>query len=283
MSSLRKNRLTLKEGSSAGARYIHFTDEAGMDGIIESGEIWSASFGPAGSVFAVIEGGSWTPGVQRSSMGRAKNRDVALVFTTPYLPDLAQPEEVMWHMSSLPVSVIDVYDLTDAKGLSAVKGMLSDALPADDEMDMLAIPHHPAFDIWGDWTRMPDDFKSWTPGRDNDKYERAYAVWHETQNIDDVRDIWENKSIEETVLRILIREIVSIGPEYQSKEAAKNRVQNSLLQKIRKHGDPASLSREEYRKMATDAANEVGVTNRNLRDMIINTMISIPPHILNML
>lgn len=174
-----------------GQKYVHFTSLDDAKAIVESGELWKASYGPAGSVFAVIQGGAFVPGVQFSSLGRAKVRSAAVVFETDYLPDIAHPEEVMWHMDSLPIK--------NAKIVSPKEGaaLLNDSIPVDEEFDMLKIPLHPAFSIWGDWTRMPESWEPWVPGIDNQKYLAARELWSETKDIEGLGELWNDGSLEE--------------------------------------------------------------------------------------
>lgn len=165
-------------------RYLHFTDLAGAKAISASGELWQSSYGPAGAVFAVVEGSHFVPDVQMSSMGRAKSRNAVVVFETDLLPDYAMPEEVMWHVPKLPIRVIK---LTLPR---IAKEMLDGSLPEDPETEMLGIELHPAFNVWGKWTRMPDDFDSWVPGQNTEKYMAALELWHESQDVDEIRDVW---------------------------------------------------------------------------------------------
>lgn len=185
-----------------GKRYLHFTDLEGAKAISESGVLWKSSFGPAGSVFAVVEGGAWVPGVQMTSMGRAKSRSAVVIFETDYLPDSAYPEEVIWHMSELPIRIIK---LTVP---SVAKKMLTDSIPQDSHFDMLQIPLHPSFGIFGDWTRMPEDFEPWVPGKDNEKYIAASQLWHEDQDIETMRDLWNDTPKKESKTASLVRFIV---------------------------------------------------------------------------
>lgn len=174
-------------------RYLHFTNYKGAEGMLDSGVLWQSSYGPQ-AAFAVVEGGSWVPGVQLSAMGRAPDKTIAVVFTTDMLPDLVHPEEAMWHMKRVPINVVDIIDLPEAKK------MLDGSLSVDSEFELIEIPHHPAFNVWGDWTRMPEDFEPWLPGRDNEKYTLAQKIWFETQDIKLVREVWKDASAAKSVL-----------------------------------------------------------------------------------
>ena len=172
-----------------GRRYLHFTDAAGAKAITASGELWQSSYGPSGAVFAVADGSRFVPNVQMSSMGRAKTRSVVIVFETKLLPDYAMPEEVMWHVPRLPITIVK---LTIPR---VAKEMLDNSLPEDPVTEMLGIELHPAFNIWGDWTRMPEDFTSWVPGKDTEKYLAARALWHESQDVDEMGGVWNDHQL----------------------------------------------------------------------------------------
>jgi len=170
-------------------KYLHFTDLAGAEGIKKSNSVWQSSYGPMGAVFAVAVGGAWVPGVQMSSMGRAKTRSTVVVFETELLPDYAMPEEVMWHVGQLPVKVVRVITPAQAKIL------LDSSIPEDGKTEMLKIKLHPAFNVGGDWTRMPKNFSPWIPGKDNEKYDKAFHIWKDTKDTEQVKIFWEtNKS-----------------------------------------------------------------------------------------
>lgn len=185
-------------------RYLHFTDQEGAKAISESGELWQGSFGPKGAVFAVAEGASFVPQVQMTTLGRAKSRNAVVVFTTDFLPDYAMPEEVMWHMDSLPINVLEVTTP------SVAKKMLTGTIPEDPETDMLQIPLHPAFNDWGEWTRMPEDFEPWVPGKDNEKYYAARQLWIEERDVDGLRELWNDKIVRESKrIKFLIRNYIN--------------------------------------------------------------------------
>jgi hypothetical protein len=84
-------------------RYIHFTDMSGAKAIRQSGVLMASSF--ISGVYAVKEGSPFVPGVQQTTLGRAKNRKVAVVFTTPLKPDYCYPEECVWRLDEIPVKV----------------------------------------------------------------------------------------------------------------------------------------------------------------------------------
>jgi len=171
--------------------YLHFTDLAGLEGIRKTGVIWKSSYGPINSVFAIVVGGAAVPGVQMSSMGRAKVRSQAILFETNLDPDVAYPEEVMWHMDSLPIKIINVLSPSKAKKL------LTDSIPEDADVGMIKIDLHPAFnDFDGNWARMPEDFDSWTPGKDTKKYLKAREIWLQTKNVEKVELFWKHGKTE---------------------------------------------------------------------------------------
>lgn len=130
-------------------KYIHFTDLAGARAIIQSGQLKSAGVPFPDAVFAVAVGGAYVPNVQQTKLGRAKNRLVAILFTTPELPDKAFPEEVLWHMPSIPIKVEKVLP---AK--AAAERYLDDSIPRDSETEELKIPLHPvSMDADMNWVR----------------------------------------------------------------------------------------------------------------------------------
>jgi hypothetical protein len=116
-------------------RYIHFTDEAGARDIADTGFLLKSSI--LNGVFAVAEGGSYVPGVQKTILGRPRNRNVAVVFEARDLPDVAFPEEVIWHMEKLPVHNVVVASVEEARAL------LDNSLPVRMN-DTLDIPLHPS-------------------------------------------------------------------------------------------------------------------------------------------
>lgn len=118
-------------------QYIHFTDETDAKAIMDSGVLLPSSM-IEGAIFAVAVGAPHMPGVQQTKMGRPKNRKVAILFSSNFLPDVAYPEEVMWHMDRLPIK--------DAKVIPAEEAitMLNGSLPVDRSTDKLKIPVHPS-------------------------------------------------------------------------------------------------------------------------------------------
>lgn len=183
-------------------KYLHFTDFEGAEGIAKSGYIWQSSFGPKGAVFAVAAGAAWVPAVQMTKLGRAKDRKAVVVFTTGFLPDYAMPEEVMWHLDTLPVKVKKIISPSKAKQI------LDSSISEDPETEMLQIPLHPAFNILGEWARMPEGFEPWIPGKDNKKYFTARKIWSETEDVSLVREFWESgneteKQIDEIIESVL--------------------------------------------------------------------------------
>ncbi len=119
-------------------KYLHFTDLEGAKAIKASGHIKKAGPPFANAVFAIAVGGAYVPSVQQTKLGRAKNRLIALLFTTPLLPDVAFPEEVMWHLDKLP---IDIEKVMPAK--FAAEKYLDDSIPRDPDTEVLKIPLHP--------------------------------------------------------------------------------------------------------------------------------------------
>lgn len=186
-------------------KYLHFTDLAGAKAISDSGELWQSSYGPKGAVFAVVEGGAFVPGVQMSELGRAKVRSAVVVFETELLPDYAVEEEVMWHVPKLPIKIVKI----TVPGVA--KKMLNNSIPIDEEMNLLEMSLHPAFNDWGDWTRMPEDFKPWTPGKDNEKYLAARSLFLETGDIEGLKDLWNSDKFsgESVMEHVAIKRIIN--------------------------------------------------------------------------
>ena len=116
-------------------RYIHFTDYQGAKGILSSGVLMACSY--LSGAYAVVVGGAYVPGVQRTALGVAGNRDVAVVFETADLPDTAFVEEVIWHMPK--VAVFNAVIISAEKAI----GLLDESL-VDIETDEIDIPLHPS-------------------------------------------------------------------------------------------------------------------------------------------
>ena len=120
-------------------RYIHFTDAEGALGMVKEKRIWQSS--DAGhAVYAVAVGGSFVSGVQQTKMGRAKKRDVAVLFTTNEFPDVLYPEEVLWHKPSIKTTSIKIIPVWKART------MLDGSLVKDDTLT--GIPAHPSTMDW---------------------------------------------------------------------------------------------------------------------------------------
>lgn len=97
-------------------KYYHFTDAAGAEKIRESGALWKSSF--VDGIFAVAKGGTYSPAVQQTKLGRASSRDVAVCFTAGDLPDYCFPEECVWKRDSLLINNIEIMSAEEAiKGL----------------------------------------------------------------------------------------------------------------------------------------------------------------------
>ena len=115
-------------------KYVHFTSKEDAEKIKSSGFLLPSSI--VGGIYAVAVGGYASPGVQQTNLGRASNRDVAVVFKTDELPDRAYPEEVIWHMGQLPIQVLDIISSEEA-----FKLLDNSRLSGDNEI--LDIPTHP--------------------------------------------------------------------------------------------------------------------------------------------
>lgn len=116
-------------------KYVHFTSPEDAKKIVESGFLWKSSY--VNGVYAVVAGGSFVPGVQHTKLGRTSNRSTAVVFETDELPDVAFPEEVIWHMDRLPIRDAVIMPAAQASKL------LDGSIPANSD-DWLEIPVHPS-------------------------------------------------------------------------------------------------------------------------------------------
>jgi len=105
--------------------YIHFTDIESAEAIKKSKQLWKSSI--VSGVYATALGGAHSPEVQLTRLGRAKNRDVAIYFTTMELPDICYPEECIWKQDQIE---IHVYKIVDAK--NAIKD-LDGSLPVENK------------------------------------------------------------------------------------------------------------------------------------------------------
>lgn len=139
-------------------KYVHFTSPEDAQKIVEAGFLWQSSI-IQGAIYAVAQGGVFSPGVQRTNLGRTKDRSVAVVFETKDLPDVAFPEEVIWHMDRLPI-----YNAEIVPAEEAVK-LLDGSVPTD-ENDWLKIPVHPS--------KM--DVKTWERVRENVNAKKAMTL-----------------------------------------------------------------------------------------------------------
>ena len=265
--------------------FLHFTDEPGAEGIIGSGRLRASGSPFPNAVHAAAVGGEWVPGVQRTEMGRARNRNFALLFTTPELPDIVRPEEAMWHAPSIPVEVQEVYDLTDPAELKHVRSLLDGSTRVDGEFDLLRVPHHPAFNVWGDWTRMPGDFEPWTPGRDNGLYNRAAREWNETESVERVRRLWKVGGPVEELLRRAVRGLLR---EVSASEDYLRRFEDPMVAVQKALGDRLGrLPREvvvamapgsaEVSEMVQDILDGLGVTDPATRELIARPLRMVPP------
>lgn len=116
-------------------KYIHFTDDQGADEIIATGTLMASSI--VDGVFAVAVGGSASPEVQHTKLGRPENRNTAVVFSAKELPDVAFPKKIIWHLPR-----IQIYDAVKMPTEEAMK-LLDGSLPTNGN-DWLEIPLHPS-------------------------------------------------------------------------------------------------------------------------------------------
>jgi len=92
--------------------YVHFTDEEGAVGIANSKILYASSI--LEGVFAVSVDGMYVSGVQQTKLGRAKNRDWAVVFTTSDVPNSVFPEECVWNRSYVVIDEVMVVSAGEA-------------------------------------------------------------------------------------------------------------------------------------------------------------------------
>jgi len=126
-------------------QYIHFTSPKDAKAIVASKELWPSSY--VSGIYAVAVGARKVPEVQLSKLGRTSDRSMAVVFETDELPDVAFPEEVIWHLPVLKIK--------NPKIISSTKAieMLTDTLKTNQD-DWLDIPVHPSKIDWESWERI---------------------------------------------------------------------------------------------------------------------------------
>lgn len=126
-------------------QYLHFTSPKDAKEIIRSGELWPSSF--VSGIYAIAVGGSSSPGVQQTKLGRTSDRSMAVIFETDELPDVAFPEEVIWHLPALRIK--------NAKMMPTVEAIkLLDNKLGTNKDDWLDIPVHPSEMDWKSWERV---------------------------------------------------------------------------------------------------------------------------------
>jgi hypothetical protein len=113
-------------------KYIHFTSNQDADKIIRDGKLNESSI-IVNAIYAVAVGGEFSPSVQLTGFGRVKNRDVAILFETDLLPDVAFPEEVIWHLKELSIKNASIISIDQARSL------LDGSIPVNED-DLLQIP-----------------------------------------------------------------------------------------------------------------------------------------------
>lgn len=126
-------------------KYVHFTSPEDAQKIVDTGFLWKSSF--VNGVFAVAVGGQFVPGVQHTALGRTKDRSAAVVFETDELPDVAFPEEVIWHMDRVPIRDAQVMP-------AATAAKLLDGSIKKNPDEWLEIPVHPSKMDWHSMERV---------------------------------------------------------------------------------------------------------------------------------
>lgn len=84
--------------------YIHFTSLKHALRIERSQCLWESSI--VNGVYAAPVGGEYVPGTQRTELGRAENRNYAVLFATRRKPERLYPEEAVWHTQALQIEVL---------------------------------------------------------------------------------------------------------------------------------------------------------------------------------
>lgn len=167
--------------------YVHFTNLKDALAIKKSKELWKSSY--IDGTFAVARGGFASSAVQQSKLGRVNDRKIAVVFKTNTNPDVAYPEEVIWHLDKVPVEVVSIVNVRQL----LESGFLDESVDIDPEFDMLKIPLHPSFNDWDGWIRLPEGLKPWIPGRDNQKYKEAHALLSKGASVDELVEFWKSR------------------------------------------------------------------------------------------
>lgn len=124
-------------------KYIHFTDTAGALGMLTKKEIWQSNWAED-AVYAVAVGGEYNANTQRHKLGRATERDVAVLFTTNEFPDVLKPWQVLWHKPAIKTTSIKIIPMSQALKMldgSLVKGRRKRTF-------LTGVPQHPAEMDW---------------------------------------------------------------------------------------------------------------------------------------
>ena len=95
--------------------YIHFTDFVGATEILLASRLYASMI--VDGVYAVHVGGALVPSVQQTNLGRAKNRDFAVMFTTAEEPDVQFPEETIWRKEYIDIQNGTIITREQAEGL----------------------------------------------------------------------------------------------------------------------------------------------------------------------
>jgi hypothetical protein len=69
-----------------------------------------------------MEGGTYVPGTQQSSLGRAANRDYAVVFETEETPAVIYPEEVIFHPANDYLLITKAVVVTASEAVALLTG-----------------------------------------------------------------------------------------------------------------------------------------------------------------
>jgi len=106
-------------------------------------EIWQSNWAEE-AVYAVAVGGEYNANTQRHKLGRATERDVAVLFTTNEFPDVLKPWQVLWHKPAIKTTSIKIIPMSQALKMldgSLVKGRRKRTF-------LTGVPQHPAEMDW---------------------------------------------------------------------------------------------------------------------------------------
>jgi predicted GNAT family acetyltransferase len=229
-------------------KYIHFTDLESAKVIKETGVLFSSSI--VEGVYAIAVGGHYVPGVQLTKLGRPKNREVAVIFTTKELPKIAYVEEVIWDSEVINIDVLDIIPANEAIKLLdesipvlgddildipfRVKSQIYDALKKTIK-EILKLPEYSDADE-SSLRSFIEEYKSVTNnnpfGLPNDRYWYIGEVDGNDCLVKTNIEIWENS--------ILINSI-EVSPSKCNGKGFASQIMNEIIEGADDHGVYLSL------------------------------------------